>query len=291
MARLVLWSLIALGALRGFGPLPDGPADNRAATTTTPGDPDSRQGGSADPALTSGEAAMAAATAFLRDYLTVGDDHGAWTERLERYLAKGLDLGTSVSVPAGASQYVDYVQPVATHAAATAADGAGGVEVTVLAHLLESRSGAYQEGGMLAFVVPLTRGSHGLAVSGLPRPASLPIASDLAVRRAVLPPEAARDVEAVARRAVAALLNRDRADLAALGGGTPPAVRPLPAGWRAVGITTVQASGPPEEPTGQVLVRARPPTGGAEYVVPVVVSLRSQPDGLFVSRVDAGGTP
>lgn len=288
VARLVLWSLIALGALRGFGPLPDGHVDNQAATTTAPGDPDSPHAGSADPALTGDEAAMATATAFLRDYLTIGGDHGAWTERLERYLAKGLDLGASVSVPAGTSQYVDYVQPVAIHATA---EDVGGVEVTALAHLLESRSGAYQDGGMLAFIVPLTRGSHGLAVSGLPRPASLPIASDLSVRRAVLPPEMARDVAAVARHAVAALLNRDRADLAALGGGTPPAARPLPDGWRAVGITTVQASGPPDEPAAQVLLRARPPASGAEYVIPVVVSLRSQPDGLFVRRVDAGGTP
>jgi Conjugative transposon protein TcpC len=228
---------------------------------------------------------MATASAFLRDYLTIDGDQGAWAQRLERYLAKGLDLGRSVSVPAGISQYVDYVQPVATRSTS------GGAEVTVLAHLLESHSGTYRDGGMLAFVVPLARGRRGLAVSALPRPASLPMAGGLAVRRALLAPETAHDVTALARHAVAALFNGDRADLAALGGGTSPQARSLPDGWRAVGITTIQAAGPPEEPTAQVLVRVRPPTSVAEYVVAVLVWLRSGPDGLLVRRVDAGGMP
>jgi hypothetical protein len=285
VARLALWTLIALGALRGFGPLPDRPGDDRSATTTAPVGPDSGHDGSTDPGPSSDEAATGTATAFLREYLTIDRDHSAWEERLKRYLARGLDLGTSVSVPAGTSQYVDYVQPVGTDSAR------GAVEVTVLAHLLESRAGAYREGGMLAFVVPLTRGSRGLAVSGLPRPAPLPIAPGLTVRQATLAPEAARGVAAVARRAVVALLSRNHADLVTLGGGTPPEARPLPEGWRAFGVTAVQAAGPPEEPTAQVLVRATPPTTATRYVIPVVVSLHSGPDGIFVRLVDAGGIP
>jgi|SRR6266542_744731 hypothetical protein len=285
VARLVLWTLIALGALRGLGPLPDRPGDDRAATTTAPARPDSGHDGAVDLGLVSDQAATATATAFLREYLTIDRDHDAWVGRLKRYLTRGLDLGTSVSVSAGTSQYVDYVQPVGTRSVR------GAVEVTVLAHLLESRAGAYREGGMLAFVVPLTRGNRGLAVSGLPRPVPLPIVSGLSVRRDVLPPQTARDVAAVARRAVVALLSRNRADLLALGGGARPEARPLPDGWRASEVTTVQAAGPPEEPTAQVLVRVAPPTTATRYVIPVVVSLRSGPDGIFVRLVDAGGRP
>jgi hypothetical protein len=285
IARLVLWTLIALGALRGFGPLPGGTGEDTATTTTAQPAQESRDGGSIDPQHSTDQAAMATASAFLRDYLTINDDRGAWAGRLKRYLASGLDLGTSVSVPAGTSQYVDYVQPVNDRSVAR------GREVTVLAHLLESSAGTYRDGGLLAFVIPLFRGSRGLAVSGLPRPAPLPIASGLRVRRAVLSPAAARDVAAVARDAVTAMLNRDRSDLAALGGGTPPEARPLPDGWRASAIATIQAVGPPEEPTAQVLVRAKPPTTEATYLIPVVVSLRSGPDGLLVTRVDAGGLP
>jgi hypothetical protein len=282
----MLWTLIALGALRGFGPLPDRAGDDRAATTTTaPVPPEPGDTGPDDLRRPIDPAATATASAFLRDYLTIGGDRGAWAKRLKPYLARGVDLGTSVSVPAGTSQYVDYVQPVGTRSVS------GGLEVTVLAHLLESRAGAYQEGGLLAFVVPLIRGSRGLAVSGLPRPAPLPITSSLTVRRAALSPEATRDVAAVARRAVAALLNQDRADLAALGGGAPPEARPLPDGWHAAAITAIRAAGPLGEPTAQVLVRARHPTTQAAYLVPVVVSLHSGPDGLFVRRVDAGGMP
>ncbi len=285
MGRLVLWTLIALGALRGLGPLPDTPGADVPATTTAPAHPGSGHDGSIDPGIRNDQAATATATAFLREYLTINGDHGAWAKRVERYLTRGLDLGTSVSVPAGTSQYVDYVQPVGTHSAREI------VEVTVLAHLLESRSGAYREGGILAFVVPLTRGSRGLAVSGLPRPAPLPIAAGLTVRRVVLSPQTARDVAAVARRAVAALLNHDRADLVALGGGTAPGTRSLPDGWRAAEITTISAAGPPAEPTAQVLVLASHATTGARYVIPVLVSLQSGPDGIFVRRVDAGGGP
>jgi hypothetical protein len=285
IARLGLWTLIALGALRGFGPMPSRPGDGRAVTTTGPTSLDARDAGPIDLRRATDQAATATASAFLRDYLTIDGDRGAWAERLKPYLARGLDLGASVSVPAGTSQYVDYAQPVGTHSLR------GGLEVTVLAHLLESRAGAYREGGLLAFVVPLARASRGLAVSGLPRPAPLPIAPGLTVRRAVLSPEAARDVAVVARHAVAALLNQDHADLATLGGGTPPETRPLPEGWRAGAITTIQAAGPPEKPTAQVLVRARPPSTEAVYLIPVLVSLRSGSGGFFVRRVDAGGMP
>ncbi len=286
-ARLVLWTLIALGALRGLGPLPNVPGQDGKAVTTIPAQPEpgAGRGGSTDAGITSDQAATATATAFLREYLTIDEDRDAWSGRLERYLASGVDPGTSISVPAGTSQYVDYVQPVST------ASARGAVEVTVLAHLLESRSGAYREGGTLAFIVPLTREPRGLAVSGLPRPTSLPMAAGLTVRRAGLAPERARAVTAVARRAVNALLRRDRADLVALGGGTSPQLRPLPDGWRTSGITTVQAAGPPEEPTAQVLVLASPATTGIRYVIPIVVSLRSGPDGILVERVDAGGVP
>jgi hypothetical protein len=285
VARLVLWTLIALGALRGFGPLPDSTGEGAAPTTTAQLPKGSRDGGSIAPQRSADQTAMAIASAFLRDYLTINDDRGAWAERLKPYLSRGLDLGTSVSVPAGTSQYVDYLQPVNERSVP------GGLEVTVLAHLLESRAGTYREGGLLAFVIPLFRGSRGVAVSGLPRPAPLPIASGLTVRRAVLSPATARDVAAVARYAVTAMLERDRSDLAALGGGTPPEARPLPDGWRASAITAIQAVGPPEEPTAQVLVRAKPPTTEATYLIPIVVSLHSGPDGLLVRRVDAGGLP
>src|SRR6266511_2902155 len=207
VARLVLWTLIALGALRGLGPLPDRPGDDRAATTTAPARPDSGHDGAVDLGLVSDQAATATATAFLREYLTIDRDHDAWVGRLKRYLTRGLDLGTSVSVSAGSSQYVDYVQRVGTRSVR------GAVEVTVLA------------------------------------------------------------------------------DLLALGGGARPEARPLPDGWRASEVTTVQAAGPPEEPTAQVLVRVAPPTTATRYVIPVVVSLRSGPDGIFVRLVDAGGRP
>src|SRR5919198_1934048 len=226
VARLALWALIALGALRGFGPLPDVP-DRGGVTATTAG---SREVGHDGPGEAPGGdlAATAAATAFLREYLTADEDHDAWTARLERDLAKGLELGATVSVPAGTSQYADYVQPVGARSVG------GIVEVTVLAHLLESRSGAYRDGGMLAFLVPLARGSRGLAVSGLPRPAPVPITAGVTVRLPALSSEAARDVGVVARRAVDALLSRNHADLTALGGGKAPEVRELPDGWRAL---------------------------------------------------------
>jgi Conjugative transposon protein TcpC len=286
IGRLALWALIALAALRGFGPLPDRPRADSVATTAAPGRTEADHGSATDPGHASDQAATATATAFLREYLTIDGNHQAWAERLRRYLATGLDLDTSVSVPAGTSQYVDYVQPAGIHSTA-----GGAVQVTVLAHLLESRSGAYRDGGMLAFVVPLTAGGRGLTVSGLPRPAPVPITAGLTVRLPALPAAAARDVGVVARRAVVALLSRNHADLNALGGGTAPEVRELPDGWHATQPITVQTSGPPDEPTAQVLVQARPSTTGTRYVIPVLVSLRSGPDGIFVRRVDAGGRP
>lgn len=59
LARVVLWSLIAVGAPRGLLPAPEGPA----ATGST-GPPDDRR-------------AAAVAAAFVREYLTVGDDRMA----------------------------------------------------------------------------------------------------------------------------------------------------------------------------------------------------------------------
>jgi hypothetical protein len=51
------------------------------------------------------------AAAFLREYLTVGDDRAGRAERLGRFAVAGVDLGESVSVPAGVAQYADQVVP------------------------------------------------------------------------------------------------------------------------------------------------------------------------------------
>jgi hypothetical protein len=157
--------------------------------------------------------------AFLREFLTIADDPAARAERLSQFAVAGADLGRSVSVPEDAAQYADLV------VAAGSRSFAGGIEVTVLAHVLQLRSGAYRDGGTLAFVVPLVAGREGIAVAGRPRPTSLPVASGVALPRprtppADLPPKAAR----VARQAVVA---GDTATLARLGGGRAPSTRPL----------------------------------------------------------------
>ena len=267
LARVVLWSLIVVGALRGLLPAPQ----SSPATSATP--PDDHR-------------AAAVAAAFLREYLTVGDDRTARAERLGRLTAAGADLGRSVSVPRGEAQYVDLVMPAGSRPVAD------GIEVTVLAHVLQLRSGAYRDGGMLAFVVPLTVRREGVAVIGGPRPVSVPVAPGLALPRPpAVPPEVAPVAVRMARQAVAAAIAGDGQALARLGGGRRPSTLPLPSGWRVTDVGDAEVTGPPRAPAVLVPVRARPPVGRASYLVPVRVQLTVGPRGLTVRRVDLGGSP
>jgi hypothetical protein len=292
VARVVLWSLVAVGALRGLLPATDdlapwaaAPQEGRQAATTAGGSHDDRR-------------AAAVAVAFLREYLTVGEDQAGRAERLRRYGVAGADLRGSVAIPAGVSQYADLL------VAAGGRSIADGVEITVLAHVLQLRSGTYRDGGTLAFVVPLVVRQEGIAVRGRPRPTSLPVGSGLSISRprtapARLSPAAGR----LARQAVVAFVNGDRATLAHLGGGRLPATRPLPSGWRTLSIGTAEVAGPPATLAATseasspgavasiVPVRVRPPTGPAGYLMPVLVHLGTSPRGLTVRRIDAGGSP
>jgi hypothetical protein len=74
------------------------------------------------------------AAAFLREYLTVGDDRTGRAERLGRLTVAGAHLGRSVSVPGGEAQYADLVMPAGSRSVANE------IEVTVLAHVLQLRS-------------------------------------------------------------------------------------------------------------------------------------------------------
>jgi len=279
----MLWALITTGALHGLVPLPVLPAGSGSPAMPVR----SGQDGQAPPSGTfdQEQAAAAMATAFLREYLTVDGNRAARPARLGRFLARGLDLDGSVLPRAGTSQYTDYVLPAGVRPLKE------GVEVTVLAHLLQTRSGTTRDGGVVAFVVPMVGGPKGAAVGDLPRPAPVPVDPGLPTRRAALPTALARAAAVAAGQAVAALLNGDHVTLARLGGGTAPEARPLPDGWRAVGIASIRPAGPPEAPGVQVLIRARPPVAGVEYLVPVRVSLRPGRDGLLVRQIDAGGVP
>jgi hypothetical protein len=275
IARVVLWSLIAVGALRGILPAPQRPAPPPApAAASATGDAlDDRR-------------AAAVATAFLREYLTVDGDQAGRAERLARFTAAGVELEGSVSLPAGVAQYADLV------VAAGSRPVAGGIEVTALAHVLQVRSGTYHDGGTLAFVVPLAVRRQGIAVGGRPRPAPLPAASGIsAPRPAAAPAELSPAAGRVARRAVAALLAGDMATLTRLGRGREPSTRPLPSGWRVLSVGAPEVTGPAEALGAQVPVRARPPAGQSSYVVPVHVRLEAGPRGLTLRRVDAGGSP
>jgi hypothetical protein len=290
VARVVLWSLVAVGALRGLLPATDDL--NPWAAVPQGGRPAATSGGAQD------DRRAAVAVAFLREYLTVGDDQAARAERLGQFGVAGAGLRGSVAVPAGVSQYADLV------VAAGSRSVAGGVEITVLAHVLQLRSGAYRDGGTLAFVVPLVVRQEGIAVTGRPRPTSLPVGSRVSLPR---PPTAPADLspaaERLARRAVVALVNGDRETLARLGGGRMPATHPLPVGWRTLSIGTAEVAGPPAAlaatstagspgaVAAMVPVRVRPPTGPVSYVVPVLVRLDTSPRGLTVGQVDAGGSP
>jgi hypothetical protein len=229
--------------------------------------------------------AMATAAAFLREYLTVDGRRAERPGRLKRYLARNVDLDGEVVPAPGISQSTDFIQPAGVKPLED------GTEVTVFAHLLQTREGAAQDGGTVAFVVPMVSGPRGMAVSGAPRPAALPIDPGPTSRTPALPTALARAAAIAAGQTVAALLDGDRAELTRLGGGATPLIRPFPSGWRPVGIADIRPAGSPDEPTVQVLVRARPPVAGVEYLVPVRVSLRSGPGVPTVREVDAGGTP
>jgi hypothetical protein len=267
-ARVLLWSLIAVGAFRGVVPAPERPAPAAAAEPPN------------------GRLAAAVATAFLREYLTVGDDRVARVERLSRFTAAGVDLRRSVSIPAGETQYADLVVP------ADARSVAGGIEVTVLAHVLQVRSGAYRDGGTLAFVVPLAARRGRIAVTGRPRPTALPVASKVQSRHPqTAPAELWPAARRVARQVVVALATGNRATLNRLVPGRTPPAHPVPSGWRVLGVGAAQAIGPLDALAARVPVRVRPPTGQASSLVPVHVRLAAGPRGLAVRSLDTGGSP
>lgn len=284
-ARVVLWGLIGLAVLHGFVSPPAGPGARGSAGGPARSTLDAQRAGSQ--ASARDQIAMATAAVFLREYLTLDSRQADRPARLRRYLASGVDLHGGVVPEPGVSQSVDFVLPGGVRSLKD------GVEVTVLAHLLHLRDGSAEDGGTVALAVPMVTGPRGMAVSGIPRPATIPVDPKLepTPRPVALPAALARSAAVAAGQTVAALLTEDRAALARLGGGTVPVIRPFPDGWRPLGIASIRPAGPPEAPTAQVLVRARPPIAGVEYLVPVRVSLRPGPDAPTVWEVDAGGTP
>jgi hypothetical protein len=295
LARILLWSLITVGAIRGLVPAPTGPVPSPSPT--------------AGPAAASAEPpghrrAEAVAAAFLREYLTVGEDRTARAKRLRQLTARGVDLRRSVAVPADVAQYADLVVPAGSRSVA------GGIEVTVVAHILQVRADIYADGGTLAFVVPLAVRGDEVAVAGRPRPTPVPVASQLSLPH---PPAAAPTQSQAAHQAVVAFVTGDRAELTRLGGGRAPSTRPFPSGWRVVSIGPAEVTGPagarPAPVAGpstapavhasgsatrfaaEVTVRARPPAGPASYSLPVRVDLESGPGGITVRHIDGGGSP
>jgi hypothetical protein len=278
LARVLLWSLITLGAVRGLMPVPPGPAPTSVvrAGSVPPVSAEPREH----------QQAGAVAAAFLREYLTVGEDRAARAQRLSQLTVRGLDLRRSVSVPAGVDQYADLVMPAGSRSIA------GGVEVTVVAHVLQARPDGYRDGGMLAFVVPLAVQRAGIAVAGHPRPATAPVGPLLSLPRPQAVPLSMSQVAGrVAHQAVVAFVTGDKAALARLGGGRAPSIRPPPSGWRALSVGPAEVTGPAEELAAQVPVRARPPTGPVSYSLPVRVQLKSGPQGVTVRQIDGGGSP
>lgn len=267
LGRVVLWSLVAVGAFRGLVP-PTAASPDRPTPVDVAGD----------------RTAEAVATAFLREYLTVGVDRAGRAERLRQFTAAGVDLRRSVSVPDGVTQYVDQVVASGVRGVET------GTEVTVIAHVLQLRLGTYRDGGTLAFVVPMAVGREGIAVGGTPRPITLPVAAGRPLGPPMsTPAELVRPAEDAARRAVVALVHTDLDALARLGGDRPPSTRALPPGWRVVGVGGAEVTGQPPAFTARVAVRARPPVGDASYLIPVRVHLESNRRGVLVRQVDAGG--
>lgn len=297
LARVLLWSLITVGAIRGLlpAPAPSRSASAGSAPATAAAPPGHRQ-------------AEAVAAAFLREYLTVGEDGATRSKRLSQLTARGVDLRRSVSLPAEVAQYADLVVVAGSRSVAA------GVEVTVLAHVLQVRDGGYADGGTLAFVVPMTMQGEGAAVTGRPRPTTVPVAPRLSLPRPpAVPPSLSRSAERVAHEAVVAFVTSDTAALTRLGGGRAPSTRPLPSGWRVVSVSPAevtgtagahpaQVAGPGGALAGQVegtgaklaaevMVRARPPAGPAAYSLPVRVQLEVRPQGVFVRQIDGGGSP
>ena len=165
LARVLLWSLITVGAFRGLMP------DRAGPTRTGPGTTSPTSALSSE-ALRQHQA-EAVAAAFLREYLTVGEDRAARGQRLGQLTVRGLDLRQAVTVPTGVAQYADLVVPAGSRPVA------GGVEVTVVAHVLQVRPDGYRDGGTLAFVVPLAVRREGIGVAGRPRPTTVPFGSRL----------------------------------------------------------------------------------------------------------------
>jgi hypothetical protein len=282
LARALLWSLITVGAVRGLMPVPSGPTPMRSSPAGPA--PSAAVAGSVEPS--GHQQAEAVAATFLREYLTVGEDRAARAQRLSQLSARGVDLRRSVSLPAGVAQYADLVVPAGSRPVA------GGVEVTVVAHVLHLRSDVYTDGGTLAFVVPLAVRPEGTAVAGRPRPTSVPVASRLVLPRpAAVPASLSQLAGRVAHQAVVALVNGDKAALARLGGGRAPPARPLPSGWRTVSVGPAQVTRTAGELAAEVPVRARPPTGPASYFLPVRVQLEAGPQGVTVRQIDGGGSP
>lgn len=282
-ARVALWTLIGIAALHGILPPPAAPGGSGSVSAPDRSSLDPPR--SRAPASVTDQTAMATAAAFLREYLTVDGRPAERPGRLKRYLARGVDLGHDVVSEQGISQSTDLVLPAGVQPLRDHTD------VTVFAHLLRTRGGPPQDGGTVAFVVPMVSGGGGIAVGGIPRPAALPVDPGLTLQAATLPTARARATAIAAGQAVAALLNGDRAALVRLGGGAVPAIRPFPDGWRPLGITAIRPAGPAEKATAQVLVRARPPIAGIEYLVPVRVSLRPGAGNPTVQEIDAGGRP
>lgn len=319
LVRILLWSLITVGAVRGLLPAPTAPAPSRSPTA-----------GPAPPALAGPPChpqAEAVAAAFVREYLTVGQDRTARAKRLRQLTARGVDLRQSVAVPADVAQYADLV------VAAGGRSVAGGIEVTVVAHVLQVRADLYSDGGTLAFVVPLAVRGEEVAVVGRPRPTTVPVASQLSLPDPpAVAPSQSRAAERAAHQAVVAFVTGDEAELTRLGGGRAPSTRPFPSGWRVVSIGPGEVTGAggarlaplagpgaalpaeaggsteivpeatggtrvPTEATGgtgvvaEVTVRARPPVGPASYSLPVRVELETGPQGIAVRHIDGGESP
>ena len=282
-ARIALWTLIGITAIHGLVPTVTPGGGPRTASTPTRPTFGGRDASSLPQAQE--QSASAVAAAFLREYLTVDEERTARPARLKRYLARGVDLGGDVRATDDVSQLTDSVLPERVDRLP------GGLQVTAIAHLVHVRGGLAEDGGTVAFVVPLLSGPRGFAVSGLPRAAPLPLDTSLRMVVPALPIELARATAIPAGQAVAALLDEDRAALARLGGGTPPRVRPFPSGWRPLRIADLRPTGPLGTPTVVVDVRARPPVAGLEYLVPVRVSFRPGSGSQIVTEIDAGGAP
>jgi hypothetical protein len=283
-ARIALWTLIGIAAIHGLVPPEPPSAPPRAASTPV------RPSGGRDalpPPLAREQAASAIAAEFLREYLTLGQEPATRPARLKRYLARGVDLGGNVRAAGDVSQLADSVLPERVDPVAD------GLKVTVVAHLVQTRAGVAEDAGTVAFVVPLLSGPKGFAVSGPPRPAPLPLDPSLTPVVPALPIELARATATPAGRAVAALLDEDRATLVRLGAGMLPKLRPFPSGWRPMRIAGIRPTGPPGTPTVVVDVWARPSVAGLEYLVPVRVSFRPGAGGgsQVVTEIDAGDTP